>query len=123
MCSGRRGSFLRLSTATNATSSTTLAASETIVSGVVHECGSALENPYTSANRPPQASSTPGTSIRDRLSGGWFCSSLSATSTVGMAISTLTYRHHRQDSVCVSTPPRISPTDAPGSEEHTSELQ
>src|SRR5271154_3007607 len=51
--------------------------------------------------------------MRDRLSGGWFCKSLSATSTVGMAISTLTYRHHRQDSVCVSTPPRSSPTDAP----------
>ena len=52
-------------------------------------------------------------SIRGRLSGGWFCKSLSATSTVGSAISTLTYRHQRQDSVCVSTPPRISPTDAP----------
>src|SRR5271163_2575618 len=113
MCSGRRGSFVRLSTATNATSSTTLAASETIVSGVVHECVSALEKPKTSANRPPQASRTPGMSIRGRPSGGWFCKSLSATSTVGMAISTLTYRHHRQDSACVSIPPRISPTEAP----------
>ena len=52
-------------------------------------------------------------SIRGRLSGGWFCRSLRATSTVGSAISRLTYRHHRQDSVCVSTPPRISPIDAP----------
>src|SRR5271165_3580322 len=113
MCSGRRGSALRLSTATNAASRTTLAASETIVSGAVQECVSALENPKTSANRPPQASRTPGTSIRGRPSGGWFCRSLNATSTVGMAVSTLTYRHHRQVSVCVSTPPRISPTDAP----------
>ena len=44
---GEVTSFARFlgGTATNAMSSTTLAASETIVSGVVHECVSALENP------------------------------------------------------------------------------
>ena len=97
----------------NETSAIALAASATIVAVAVHECVSAFENPYTSANRPPDPSTTPGRSSLGRCGCGWLTSRRRASSASGTTMIRFTYRHQRQDSACVSAPPNKSPTVAP----------
>src|SRR4051812_40850821 len=113
MCSGSSGWATRRWESTKATSSTTPAASETTVVDDSHESVSAFENPKTIANRPAQASATPSQSIRGRC--GWLSLTISrrAKNAAGTAISRLTYKHQRQDSASVSTPPSSRPTEAP----------
>jgi hypothetical protein len=66
MCNGSSGCAVRRSIATNPANSTTLATSATIVAVADHEVVSAWENPYTSANNPAEAKTTPGRSMRGR---------------------------------------------------------
>lgn len=90
MCSGSRGCLERPSIATKVTSNTGEAASAMIVAGAVQECVSAFEKPKTSANRPSEPVSRPGTSIASRSAARWLTSSRSAKIPVGIAITRFT---------------------------------
>src|SRR3984957_2416784 len=110
ICNGISVCLTRRSISTNAVSSSGLAMSATMVAVAPHPCVSALEKPNTSAKSPNVHVSTPGISIRARSGGLRLTSRRPATSVVGTAITRLTYRHHRHDSTCVSTPPSSSPS-------------
>ena len=74
MCRGSSGCSARRSMSTNAVRKTGLATSATIVAGAVQEWVSALENPYTSANRPSAEVTAPGMSIGSRSGVAWLIS-------------------------------------------------
>ena len=52
-------------------------------------------------------------SIRGRSACAWLRSNRKAMKAVGTAITTLTYRHQRQERTSVRSPPSSSPTEAP----------
>src|ERR1700733_10914549 len=110
MCNGISGCSTRRSINTNAVSRTGLATSATTVAVAPHPCVSAFEKPNTSANSPTVQVSTPGMSIGARSGSPWLTNRRNATIVVGTAITRLTYRHHRHEISCVSTPPSSSPT-------------
>ncbi len=70
----------------NEASAAALAASATIVAIAPHECVSAFENPYTSANKPPDPSARPARSSLGRSGFGWLTSRRQASSASGIAM-------------------------------------
>ena len=74
---------------------------------------SACENPYTSANKPPDTVTAPGQSSLGRLTAAWLCSSASPPAIAIAANTKLTYMLKRQLRYCVSTPPSSRPMEAP----------
>ncbi len=111
---------VRVSTTTNATSSTGAATSQSHVSGCDQPCSLARISPYVRLAAAPVKVAMPATSTRPRTGA---CAS-SSTRTHNTIASTLTGRLtkkiHRQDTPSVSSPPKIGPTaaDAPATAPH-----
>ncbi len=63
--------------------------------------------------KPSVAANVPGQSIRGRAGCGWLTSSRAPPTIAAAAKKRFTYRHQRQDSHSVSTPPSSRPAAAP----------
>jgi len=114
MASGRSGCAARRCQSTNPTRSSTAITSMPHVSGESQPSVSALENPKTSPNRPPDTSSVPGMSSFGRGPTRGTCVTNSSAPTIAMmAMTTLMYRFHRQSKFSVRYPPSSRPTAPP----------